>query len=80
MPNYEYENKETGERFTRMSTWDDSNKFLEENPELRRVIGAPGVVSGTGSGPKVDGGFKEVMNKIKDTHTVRGPQFDKWTK
>ena len=80
MPNYEYENTATGERFTRLSTWDDSNKFLEENSALRRVICAPGIVSGVGSGPKVDDGFKEVMSKMKDAHRVRGPQIDKWAK
>lgn len=80
MPNYEYEDTETGERFTRMSSYDDSQLFLEENPTLRRVIGAPQIVSGHGSGPKVDGGFKEVMSKMKDAHRVRGPQIDKWTK
>ena len=80
MPNYEYEDTTTGERHSRISSYDDSNKYLEENPNLKRVIGAPRIVSGVGSGPKVDDGFKEVMSKIKDGHSVRGPQVDKWTK
>lgn len=70
MPNYEYEDINTGERFTRLSSWDDSNKFLEENPNLKRVIGAPKIVGGVGNGPKVDDGFREVISKVKEKYTV----------
>jgi predicted nucleic acid-binding Zn ribbon protein len=80
MPRYEYENTETGERFHEYESWDSSQKRLEENPILRRIIGAVNIVGGTGSGPKVDSGFKEVMSKMKEAHSVRGPQIDKWTK
>lgn len=81
MPNYEYEDIDTGERHHKLSSWEDSKKYLEENPNLKRVIGAPQIVAGVGSqGIKVDNGFKEVMNKIKDGHQVRGQQMDKWTK
>lgn len=71
MPMYQFENTETGEQFTEMMSWEDSKVYLEENPHLKRVIGAPKIVSGVGSqGVKVDNGFKEVMSKIKSTHTV----------
>jgi predicted nucleic acid-binding Zn ribbon protein len=70
MPNYEYENVETGERFYKLSSWDDSQKFLEENPSLRRVIGAPKIVGGVGTNLKVDDGFREVISKVKSTYKV----------
>lgn len=80
MPLYRFRNTETDEVFEEMMSYDDSKTFLEENPQYTRIIGAPMIVSGVGSGPRVDNGFKEVMNKIKDGHSVRGPQIDKWTK
>jgi predicted nucleic acid-binding Zn ribbon protein len=70
MPNYEYEDITTGEKFTRLSSYDDSLKYLEENPNLRRVIGAPNIVSGVGSHIKVDDGFREVQSKIKEKYTI----------
>lgn len=70
MPNYEYEDTNTGERFTKMSSYDDSQKYLEENPHLRRVIGAPRIVGGVGTNMKVDDGFREVLSKVKQTYTV----------
>jgi predicted nucleic acid-binding Zn ribbon protein len=70
MPNYEYENTNTGERFFKLSSWDDSQKILEENPDLRRVIGAPKIVGGVGTNLKVDDGFREVISKVKQTYKV----------
>jgi len=71
MPIYKFENTETGEIFDEMMSYDDSVKYLEENPHLKRIIGAPKIVSGVGSqGVKVDNGFREVMSKIKSSHTV----------
>ena len=66
MPNYEYENVDTGERFTRLSTWDDSQKFLEENPNLKRIIGAPKIVGGVGGVlSKTDDGWNDTLKRIK---------------
>lgn len=70
MPNYEYEDINTGERFTMLSSYDDSQKYLQENPNLKRVIGAPQIVSGVGSQIKVDNGFREVQAKIKEKYTI----------
>lgn len=70
MPNYEYEDVNTGERFHKLSSWDDSQKFLEENPNLKRVIGAPRIVGGVGTNIKVDDGFREVISKVKQTYKV----------
>jgi predicted nucleic acid-binding Zn ribbon protein len=80
MPCYQYRNNATGEEFHEYESWDASQQRLAENPDLQRVLGAPGIVSGRGSGPKVDSGFKEVMSKMQEAHKVRGPQIDKWTK
>lgn len=70
MPNYEYENTETGERHYNFSSYEESKVYLEENPQLRRVIGAPNFVGSIGSSVKVDDGFKEVLSKVKDTYTI----------
>ena len=70
MPNYEYEDVNTGERFTKMTSYDDSVKFLEENPNFRRVIGAPQIVGGVGTNLKVDNGFREVISKVKEKYKV----------
>jgi len=80
MPLYKFENTETGELVEELMSWEESKVFLEEHPELKRIIGAPMIVSGVGSGPKVTNSFKETMSKIKEGHAVRGPQIDKWTK
>ena len=40
--------------------------FLENNPQCKKVITAPNIVSGQGI--KTDGGFNETMAKIADSH------------
>lgn len=70
MPNYQYEDIETGEQHYKLSTWEESNKYLEENPNLKRVIGAPQIVGGVGTNLKVDNGFREVISKVKEKYTV----------
>ena len=70
MPNYTYEDQATGEHFEKFSSWDESQAFLEENPNLRRVIGAPKIIGGTGPRIKTDDGFKEVLSKVKETYTI----------
>lgn len=70
MPNYQYEDINTGERHYKLSSWDESNEYLEENPHLKRVIGAPRIVGGVGTNMKVDDGFREVISKVKEKYTV----------
>ena len=46
MPIYEFRVKETGETFDEFLTYNQKLEFLEENPELEEVIGAPRFISG----------------------------------
>ena len=65
MPNYQYENLSTGETFERMESWDDSQKFLAENPNVRRVIGAPKIISGTNMRSKIPDWHKDNLKRMK---------------
>jgi predicted nucleic acid-binding Zn ribbon protein len=67
MPRYEYENTETGERFHEYESWSSSEARLKENTNLKRVIGAPNIVGGTG-GIKTDGGWQETMSRVAEAH------------
>ena len=46
MPNYDFEDKKTGEVTTHMMSWKDLDQFIKDNPNLTRVITAPHIVSG----------------------------------
>lgn len=70
MPIYKLKNKDTNEITEVMCSWEELKKMQEENPALETVIGAPKIVSGTGSKPKVDDGFREVMSKVRETYTI----------
>ena len=68
MPRYTYENIETGEIIEELESWDDSNKRLEQNKNLRRVIGAPNIVSGTNMRSKIPEWHKDNLRRMKETH------------
>ena len=70
MPTYRFKNTETGEEFEKFMSWNDRVKFLEENPQLTTVIGAPNIVYQPGNHIKVDNGFREVLSKVKEKYTV----------
>ena len=67
MPYYSFRNKETGEEYEEFFSIAGKEIFLEANPHIEQFIGkAPALHSGRPmSGPKVDDGFKEVLNKMK---------------
>ena len=46
----------------------NKEKFLKKNPHIKQVIGAPNIIGGHGDRVKIDGGFKDVLNKIGDAH------------
>jgi predicted nucleic acid-binding Zn ribbon protein len=49
MPTYTFEDTQTGNRFDKFMKMNDREKYLEENPQLKTIIGAPATVSDTGS-------------------------------
>lgn len=69
MPTYTFRNKETGEVFDKLMSWNDKVKFLEENPNLESLIGTPSVGDPVRLGiRKNDDGFREVLSKISSAN------------
>ncbi len=68
MPLYEFYHEELDESFEMLMSIADKEKFLKKNPHIKQVIGAPNIIGGHGDRVKVDGGFKDVLNKIGDAH------------
>lgn len=64
MPLYTFKDTETGETFDMIMKIAEREVFLEKNPQLQTVIGAPMIVSGVMGQRKVDEGFNEVLQKI----------------
>ncbi len=67
MPTYEFKNKDTGEVFEKIMSYDSKVKYLEENPNIQSHYttmnidhdGGKSVLSRAGSG------WKEVQDRIK---------------
>ncbi len=70
MPTYRFKNKTTGEEFEKFMSWNDKLQYLKDNPDIESMIGTPQIVSGVGSGIKVDNGFREVLSKVKETYKI----------
>ena len=66
MPIYTFRNKESGEVFEKLMSWDARQTFLENNPQLETLIGgAPALGDPVRLGiRKNDEGFREVLSKI----------------
>lgn len=65
MPMYQFRDKETGEVFEELFTFDEKKAFLDENPDIEQIIGAPAIISGiAGITHKTDGGFNDLLNRI----------------
>ena len=77
MPIYEFRVKETGETFDEFLTYNQKLEFLEKNPDLEEVIGAPRFISGiAGVTHKNDSGFNDLLNRIGNAnpHSPLGRQ------
>ena len=74
MPNYTFEDIETGEVFVEFMKMDDKEKYLKDNPNLKFVFTPIGLTGDhlMGVGPKTDGGFNEVMTRIAHGHPNSG--------
>ena len=65
MPTYTFRDKNTDEIFDKLMSWDARQKYLEENPNLEVVMGAPAMGDSVRLGiRRNDDGFKEVLSKI----------------
>ena len=67
MPTYRFRNKTTGEEFDAMVKMDDKEAYMKEH-NLEAVIVPVGFVHQPGSRLPVDNGFREVQDKIAQTH------------
>lgn len=68
MPTYKFLNIATGQEFEKTMRISELDKFKEDNPMFEQQITAPNIVGGHGDRVKLDGGFKDVLNKIGDSH------------
>jgi|TARA_R110000851_G_scaffold230898_10_gene383758 hypothetical protein len=70
MPLYDFENRETEERFEKLMSYKAMGEYLIQNPHIRQIVGSPRIVSGVGTNIKVDDGFREAIARVKETHRV----------
>ena len=69
MPTYTIHDTKKDEFFDTICTWGELQLFLDENPQCRKIITAPNIVSGiSGKTHKLDDGFKENMSRIAEAH------------
>lgn len=66
MPTYTFRDKNTGETYDKIMTWNDREQYLVDNPNLETIItGAPAMGDSVRLGiRRNDDGFREVMSKI----------------
>lgn len=65
MPTYSFRNKDTGEVFDEFMSFSSRQEFLERNPNLEVVFGAPAIGDSVRLGiRRTDDGFKEVLSRI----------------
>lgn len=65
MPIYEFRDKHTGDVWEEFLSISAKEDYLEENPDIELVIGAPAIISGiAGVTHKTDSGFNDLLNRI----------------
>lgn len=65
MPTYSFRDTNTGEYFDKLMSWDNRQSFLENNPHIEPVMGAPSIGDPVRLGVRtIDNGFREVLSKI----------------
>ena len=66
---YDFEDTNTGERFTKLMSISSREEYLETNPHIKSLIlSAPPLVSGTNLQAKQDSGWKDNLKRIADHH------------
>ena len=69
MPNYTFENPETGEIVEEFMSISARDEFVKSNPHLTQIItGAPSMISGSDFNKKMDSGWKENLSRIAEAH------------
>ena len=68
MPIYVFFNPDTGVEWEELMSISKMERFLETHPWCELRIQAPNIVGGHGDRVKIDGGMKDVLNKIGDAH------------
>ena len=71
MPVYTFFNEETEMEYDDIMTMEEYDKFIEENPHIKRVWNTAPAIAGDhlmGVGPKTDSGFNDVMSNIASKH------------
>ena len=68
MPIYVFYNPHTGVEWEELMSISKMERFLETHPHCELRIQAPNIVGGHGDRVKIDGGMKDVLNKIGDAH------------
>ena len=68
MPTYHIRDTETDDIYEEFCSYDELEKFLKENPRYKQAPTTINIVGGVGDRTKVDGGMKEVMQKIASNH------------
>lgn len=65
MPTYTFRDKNTGEVFDKLMSFNSRQEYLQENPQLEVIMGAPVMGDSVRLGiRKNDDGFREVLSKI----------------
>lgn len=70
MPTYGFKNKTNNEYFEKFMSWTQREEYLNQNPDIEPVVCAPQIVHERGTNLRVDDGFREVLSKIKSTHSI----------
>ena len=79
MPNYTFEDTNTGEIHELTMRISERDDYVKDNPHMKQLItSAPMIVSGWG-GIKTDDGFKEVLSKAAEAHP-NSPLADRYGK
>lgn len=75
-----YENVETKELHEEFLSIPDHDKYLEDHPEMRYVIGPANVVDPVGIGVKKPPTefLKNVVGKVKEGHPLGGALEKRW--
>jgi len=69
MPTYSFENKKTGQEWTDIMTIAEKEKYLKKHKNVKQIITAVNIVSGTGStNIKNDAGWNENLQRISEAH------------
>ena len=68
MPTYTFRNKKTGEEIDHSIKMDDKEAYMKKHG-LEQVITTLNMVHQAGNRIPVDNGFREVQDKIAQTHT-----------